>query len=129
MHVRSATKSRLGRVAAKSADHPATYYTHQACVADPTRRCARALQDDTLRVHIQRVWTAEFQVYGPRKVWRQLPREGLREPAAPCCGLCVDWGHATQYRADRLNPIRVSMLVDKCDPSLRSAVELPGRKR
>ena len=57
---------------------PATYDTHQACVADPSRRCARALRDETLCAHIQRIWITEYQVYGPRKVWRQLRREGMR---------------------------------------------------
>ena len=32
--------------------------------------------------HIQRVWDENFQVYGVRKVWRQLRREGIRWPAA-----------------------------------------------
>jgi transposase InsO family protein len=45
---------------------------------DPTRRSARAQRDDGLRVEIQRVWDANHQVYGPRKVWKQLRREGIR---------------------------------------------------
>jgi transposase len=39
------------------------------------RRSARAQRDDTLRDEIRRVWDAHHQVYGPRKVWRQLRRE------------------------------------------------------
>ncbi len=35
-------------------------------------------RDDELRVEIRRVWDAHFQVYGPRKVWRQLRREKIR---------------------------------------------------
>jgi len=57
---------------------PATYYAHQAARRDPTKRCARAQRDDGLRVEIQRVYDANFGVYGPRKVWRQLRREGHR---------------------------------------------------
>lgn len=56
---------------------PSTYLRHQAAHADPTRRSARAQCDDDLRVAIQRVWDAHYQVYGPRKVWRQLQREGV----------------------------------------------------
>jgi transposase InsO family protein len=61
---------------------PSTYFRQQAQAADPTRRPARAQRDDGLRLAIQRVWDANFQVYGPRKVWRELRREG--SPVARC---------------------------------------------
>ena len=61
---------------------PATYHRRHAQQLDPTRRCARAQRDDVRRRHIERVWHAEQQVYGPRKVWRQLRREGV--PMARC---------------------------------------------
>ena len=57
---------------------PSTYFLHKAQHADPTRRSARTQRDDELRSAIQRVWDEHFQVYGPRKVWRQLRREGIR---------------------------------------------------
>ena len=57
---------------------PSTYFLHKAQHADPTQRSARAQRDDVLRVEIQRVWDANHQVYGPRKVWKQLRREGHR---------------------------------------------------
>jgi len=41
---------------------PATYYTHKACQADPTRRSARAQRDDVLCDKIQRVWDDNQQV-------------------------------------------------------------------
>jgi len=56
---------------------PSTYYRHHARQIDPTRRPARAHRDDGLRREIQRVWDEHFQVYGPRKVWKQLRREGI----------------------------------------------------
>lgn len=56
---------------------PSTYFRYKAQHADPSRRCGRAQRDDALRAAIQRVWDAHFQVYGPRKVWRQLRREGI----------------------------------------------------
>jgi transposase InsO family protein len=56
---------------------PSTYYLHRARAADPTRRPARARRDDTLRPEIQRVYDTNQQVYGVRKVWRQLTREGV----------------------------------------------------
>jgi putative transposase len=57
---------------------PSTYFLHKARHTDPTRRSARTQRDDALKMAIQRVWDAHFQVYGPRKVWRQLRREGER---------------------------------------------------
>ena len=57
---------------------PSTYFLHKAQRVDPMQRSARAQRDDQLRVEIQRVWDANHQVYGPRKVWKQLRREGYR---------------------------------------------------
>jgi len=56
---------------------PATYYEHQARAVHPGRMPARVQRDTELRVEIQRVWDSNFKVYGPRKVWRQLRREGF----------------------------------------------------
>jgi putative transposase len=56
---------------------PSTYFRHKGQQADPTRRSKRARHDDELRLEIQRVWDDHHQVYGPRKVWRQLRREGI----------------------------------------------------
>ncbi len=56
---------------------PATYYEHLARRADPSRLSDRARRDAELRPHIQRVFDANWQVYGVRKIWRQLRREGF----------------------------------------------------
>jgi putative transposase len=56
---------------------PSTYHAHSARRADPGRLPARAKQDATLMVEIRRVHEANFRVYGVRKVWRQLAREGI----------------------------------------------------
>ena len=55
---------------------PSTYFLQNVQQADPTCRSARAQRDDDRRVQIQRVWDEHHQVYGPRKVWKQLRREG-----------------------------------------------------
>ena len=57
---------------------PSTYHRHRASQVDPTRRSARARRDDALRPEIQRVYDEHHQVYGPRKVWKQLRRERVR---------------------------------------------------
>src|SRR3984893_2747611 len=61
---------------------PSTYFRHKAEQTEPTRRSARVQRDAVLRAIILRIWTENHQVYGPRKVWRQMGREGLR--AARC---------------------------------------------
>ena len=61
---------------------PSRYYELQARQRDPDRQPARARRDDVLRHQIRRVWHEEREVYGARKVWKQLQRAG--EPVARC---------------------------------------------
>ena len=56
---------------------PSTYYEHKAQQRDPGRRSDRAKRDDELKTEIQRIWEDNFRVYGVRKIWRQLHREGI----------------------------------------------------
>jgi transposase InsO family protein len=56
---------------------PSTYYEQKVREVDPARLPARAVRDLELREEIERVWKANRSVYGPRKVWRQLVREGF----------------------------------------------------
>ena len=55
---------------------PSLYYELKAQARDPQRRPARAQRDEGLGEHIQRVWREHREVYGVRKVWKQLLREG-----------------------------------------------------
>ena len=55
---------------------PSTYRAHAAARRDPSKRSARARRDAGLAETIRRVFTENFSVYGARKVWRQLRREG-----------------------------------------------------
>ena len=57
---------------------PSTYYTHAARTADPERQPVRWWRDTALGAEIRRVWDENKQVYGVRKVWKQLGREGFR---------------------------------------------------
>ena len=61
---------------------PALYYELHTRQRDPERRPSRARRDDVLRHQIRRVWHEEREVYGARKVWRHLQRDG--EPVARC---------------------------------------------
>jgi hypothetical protein len=55
---------------------PSTYYGWKADRQDPSRRSKRAQRDERLRKEIRRVWDGNLSVYGTRKVWKQLNREG-----------------------------------------------------
>jgi transposase InsO family protein len=56
---------------------PSTYHDHLAKRADPAKMSARARRDQALKVEVARVFAENFKVYGVRKVWRQLQREGF----------------------------------------------------
>ena len=56
---------------------PSTYYHQLACCADPSKASARHQRDTELRPEIKRVWDENYQVYGVRKTWHQLKREGF----------------------------------------------------
>ena len=57
---------------------PSTWRRHAARAADPAKLPARAQRDAGLKADIGRVFEENFQVYGVRKVWRQLQREGIQ---------------------------------------------------
>ena len=57
---------------------PSTYFAHAAKKGNPDVRSERAQRDERLSADIRRVFDENFQVYGARKVWRQLKREGFQ---------------------------------------------------
>ncbi len=59
-----------------AADRPVDLLRAQGRQADPERLPARAKRDALLRDRIRSVWEENFQVYGVRKAWRQMVREG-----------------------------------------------------
>ena len=61
---------------------PSVYYELKARERDPERRPVRVRRDEGLCEHIGRVWRENHEVYGPRKVWRQLKRE--KQTVARC---------------------------------------------
>jgi putative transposase len=54
-----------------------TYHAHVAKRVDPSRLSARDRRDAALKEEVRRVFEANFRVYGVRKVWRQLQRDGF----------------------------------------------------
>jgi len=56
---------------------PSTFYEQKARQADPLRAPERVRRDAGLCEEIERVWHESRRLYGARKVWRQLRREGI----------------------------------------------------
>jgi putative transposase len=56
---------------------PSTYHAHVAKRADPAKLSARARRDAALRPEIDACSPRTSSVYGVRKVWRQMVREGF----------------------------------------------------
>jgi|SRR5271166_7108856 len=77
---------------------PSTYHAHAAKRADSGKLSARARRDAALQADIRRVWAANFQVYGVRKVWRQLQREAIAAPRCQVARLMKQMGLAGAVR-------------------------------
>ena len=71
---------------------PSTYHEHASKRRDPARRCERAKRDERLKGEIQRVFEENFRVYGARKIWRQLGREGIAVARCPVARLMRTMG-------------------------------------
>ena len=71
---------------------PSTYHAHVAKRRDPAKLSARARQDVSLKIEVRRVFDENFRVYGVRKVWRQLKREGFDVARCTVSRLMRDMG-------------------------------------
>ncbi|MGY3695915.1 hypothetical protein ACVIGA_005995 [Bradyrhizobium sp. USDA 3240] len=56
---------------------PSTYHAHVAKRRDPARLSTCAKPDAALKIEVRRAFDQNFSLYGVRKVWRQLKREGF----------------------------------------------------
>ena len=91
---------------------PSTYHAHIAKRADPEKLSARTKQDIILQPDIARVFAENFEVYGVRKVWRQLGREGLNTARCTVERLMRHMGLAGVIRG---KPVRTTV-QDKAAP-------------
>lgn len=80
---------------------PSTYYACKAGEADESLRSARAQRDEDLRTKIRQVWEDNFRVYGVRKVWRQLNREGTKVARCTVARLMKEMGLRGAVRGRR----------------------------
>ena len=91
---------------------PSTYHEHVAQRRDPTRLSARTQQDLALKPEIARVFAENFAVYGVRKIWRQLMREGFQLARCTVQRLMREMGLQGVIRG---KPIRTT-ISDKAAP-------------
>ena len=61
----------------ESAVAPSSYHEHARRLADPSRRPARVRRDDEIKAHIKRVHETSSGLYGARKDWHHLLRDGV----------------------------------------------------
>ena len=71
---------------------PSTFYNHKAKRANPDLLSDRAKRDMVLKPEIERVWEQNYKVYGVRKVWRQMRREGIDVARCTVARLMKDLG-------------------------------------
>ena len=91
---------------------PSTYYDHATKRADPARLSDRARRDGELRSEIMRVFEDNFRVYGVRKVWRQMQREGFDVARCAVARLMKSMGLQGVIRG---KPVRTT-IPDKAAP-------------
>jgi transposase InsO family protein len=92
---------------------PSVYYEQRARQRDPERRPPRVRQDEILTDQVRRVWRENQEVYGVRKVWKQLDREG--HPVARCTVARL-MRHAGLRGAIRGRKFKVTTIPDTAAP-------------
>ena len=80
---------------------PSTYHARKAMEVDPSLRSARAQRDELLKPEIRRVWMQNFQVYGAKKVWKQLNRADICVARCTVARLMSDLGLRGAVRGRR----------------------------
>jgi transposase InsO family protein len=91
---------------------PSTWHEHARRKADPERLPERAKRDGELSVHIRRVFEENFGVYGVRKIWRQLTREGVAVARCTVARLMKAMGLQGVVRGKRMK----TTINDKATP-------------
>ncbi|WP_122928470.1 IS3 family transposase [Sphingobium sp. LF-16] len=91
---------------------PSTYHERLAKRRDPALQSARARKDEELKPEVLRVFAENFGVYGVRKVWRQMKREGFDVARCTVQRLMRDLGLQGVIRG---KPVRTT-IADKAAP-------------
>ena len=91
---------------------PSTYHEHVRRRAHPETAPARVRKDAELMPEIRRVFDENFQVYGVRKVWRQMQREGHDVARCTVARLMRNMGLQGVIRGRRVR----TTIADKATP-------------
>jgi putative transposase len=83
---------------------PSSYHERVAQRRDPGRRSVRSQREEVLKPEVMRVFAENFGVYGVRKVWRQMQREGF------------DVARCTVQRRCGNSACKVSFAASQCAP-------------
>jgi putative transposase len=91
---------------------PSTYHERLAKRRDPALQSARVRRDEELKPEVLGVFAENFGVYGVRKVWRQMKREGFDVARCTVQRLMRDLGLQGVIRG---KPVRTT-IADKAAP-------------
>ena len=91
---------------------PSGYRAYRAQQRDPTRRSLRAQRDDVWREKIRRVWQDNHGVYGVRKIWHALRRNGHRIARCTVARLMAVEGLQGVVRGRRVQTTRPDPTAD-----------------
>lgn len=104
---------------------PSCYWRHAARRRHPELRSNRVKRDDALALDVQRIWHANWQVYGADKVWLQMNREGIRVARCTVERLMNKLGLAGARRGKRLR----TTTPDTCAPCVLDRVNRQFKAR
>ena len=104
---------------------PSCYWRHAARRRHPELRSNRVKRDDTLALDVQRIWHANWQVYGADKVWLQMNREGIRVARCTVERLMNKLALAGARRGKRLR----TTTPDTCAPCVLDGVNRQFKAR
>jgi putative transposase len=91
---------------------PSAYWRHAARILNPSLQSLRAQRDGQLIPQIEQIWKDNFKVYGVRKVWHSLRRQGVRVARCTVERLMARRGLKGGYRGKR---VRTTVPDDQAD--------------
>jgi transposase InsO family protein len=91
---------------------PSAYWRHAARILNPSLQSLRAQRDGQLIPQIEQIWKDNFKVYGVRKVWHSLRRQGVRVARCTVERLMARRGLKGAYRGKR---VRTTVPDDQAD--------------
>jgi hypothetical protein len=110
---------------------PSSYHEHARRLVDPGRRPARARRDDEIKAQIKRVHEASSGLYGARKVWHQLLRDGVRAVHGGTGGQAGPFGVASWITVCQQSesPVPVESIASRATPNALGGrfLRRPGR--